>query len=258
MKKRTDLTSENMTEFERLVAEADKQGFSGWDFSWLAGRLQQDAPPWSYEQRVRDAISDTDSLVDLGTGGGERLAKLAPLPDDTYATEAYAPNLPIAKARLGPLGVRVVGIDDHCSLPFPDCRFDTVINRHEALSAAEVARILKPGGRFLTQQVGERNNSELTEWLGGRSVDFGVTLEGICSQLETAGMEISDRCEDFPSAEFRDIGAVVYYLKAVPWQVIDFRVDDYRDRLIAMHNHIQRRGRFVATSHRFLVEAVKR
>lgn len=40
----------------------------------------------------------------MGTGGGEFLAGLQPLPPHTCATEGYPPNIPIAQQRLKRLG----------------------------------------------------------------------------------------------------------------------------------------------------------
>ena len=140
--------------FDEWVAEALEASFSGWDFSWLADRWITDPLPWNYGERVLAAFSGVDSLLDMGTGGGEFLASLAPLPPDAWATENYAPNMPIARGRLEPLGIHLVtGVPDD-ALPFPSERFDLVINRHELYDTAEVYRILKPGGRFMTQQVG--------------------------------------------------------------------------------------------------------
>ena len=116
---------------------------------------------------------------------------------------------------------------------------------------------MKPSGRFITQQVGERNNRELTDWLGGEAEEFDFTLKRVCAQLATAGLEIVECQEHLADTTFDDIGAIVYYLKAVPWQVLGFTVDGYRDRLAAMHNHIQRRGGFIAKSRRCYLEAVK-
>ncbi|TWM62046.1 hypothetical protein CHCC14814_3869 [Bacillus paralicheniformis] len=48
----------------------------------------------------------------MGTGGGEFLSKLGPLPSSAYATECYFPNVPVAKERLTPLEVQVVQIDN--------------------------------------------------------------------------------------------------------------------------------------------------
>lgn len=202
-------------------------------------------------------MSDSGALLDMGTGGGERLANMAPLPPKSFATEAYHPNISIAQAQLEPLGVVVVPVDDHSVLPLGNSQFDTVLNRHETFVASEVARVLKPGGRFVTQQVGEKNNAELNEWLGGESEDFRVTLERSQSQLIRAGLKILDSCEGFSPTTFFDIGAIVFYLKMVSWQVERFSVDRYRDRLVNIHNHIQRYGGFETTSHRFLIEALK-
>jgi hypothetical protein len=44
----------------------------------------------------------------MGTGGGERLSRLAPRPRPTVATEAWPPNVPVAAGRLHPIGVAVV------------------------------------------------------------------------------------------------------------------------------------------------------
>lgn len=55
-------------EFERLVAEAQSQKFSGWDFSWLKNRLVEEDPPWDYEQEVAKEFPRVKSLLDLITG----------------------------------------------------------------------------------------------------------------------------------------------------------------------------------------------
>src|SRR6187549_330120 len=77
----------------------------GWDFSYLAGRMREDAPHWDYRQVVTAALGESGALLDLGTGGGEFLSSLRPLPALTCATEGYAPNLPVARRRLAPLGI---------------------------------------------------------------------------------------------------------------------------------------------------------
>jgi protein-L-isoaspartate O-methyltransferase len=86
-------------------------------------------------------MKKAESMLDMGTGGGERLASLQPLPKVTYATEAYAPNVPIARKRLEPLGVKVVQIMSDDNLPFANKTFDLIINHHEAYSVKEVYRI---------------------------------------------------------------------------------------------------------------------
>ncbi|MBN1260215.1 MAG: hypothetical protein JXB35_06000, partial [Anaerolineae bacterium] len=66
--------------FEQLVAGALAQGFSGWDFSCLKERWREMPPPWDYRRRAYEASRNVAALLDQGTGGGEVLASLAPLP----------------------------------------------------------------------------------------------------------------------------------------------------------------------------------
>jgi hypothetical protein len=112
----------NSSDFDQLVAEALEQDFSGWDFAWLRDRWFEEDPPWAYESIVVGEIKRVSSLLDMGTGGGEFLASLAPLPNHTVATESYAPNISVARGRLEPLGVSVVAFADDSALPLEDNR----------------------------------------------------------------------------------------------------------------------------------------
>lgn len=247
-------------EFQRLVEAALSQDFSGWDFSYLNGRWRDDDPAWDYRQIVFERSRHVESLLDMGTGGGEMLATLAPLPRRTWATEGYPPNVPVAQRRLASLGAQVVpvsGEEDH--LPFEAESFDLVINRHESFDAAELSRILKPGAGFITQQVGGRHGIGLNERLQ-ETVAYeyaGWTPQRAVSQLQAAGLQVVNVREDFPALDFFDIGAVVYYLKVIAWQIADFSVERYHQKLLALHHHIQQSGALNVAGHYFFIEAKK-
>ena len=95
-------------EFERLLAAAEAYTMEGWDWNALEDRYVEAGPPWDYRAEVTALLPTAHALLDMGTGGGEFLSSLAPLPPECWATEAYPPNIPVAAARLRPLGVRVV------------------------------------------------------------------------------------------------------------------------------------------------------
>ena len=249
----------NTTDFDQLIQDALAHEFTGWDFSHLAGRWHEDNPTWSYRQEVMAAIAEATALLDMGTGGGEFLASLSQRPCLTCATEGYEPNLPLARATLSPLGVEVFALPDGDQLPFADETFDLVINRHESFDPHEVYRVLKPHGRFITQQVGGRDNIELNEWLQDKvQLSYGTwDLATAVHGLAQAGFQLATQREEFPLTTFNDIGAVVYYLKAIPWQVDGFEVETHRQQLWALHGHIQASGSFTAHSHRFYIEATK-
>jgi SAM-dependent methyltransferase len=260
-----------MSAFDRLIEEAELRPFSGWDFSYLHGRMEDGELTWDYTDLVRRHFPPTGGVLDLGTGGGERLAALAPLPPGTVATEAYPPNVPIAQARLAPLGVEVVAVqaapdntaiapgDGVGSLPFAGQSFPLVIARHESYYPAEVYRILTPGGTFLTQQVGGEHHRDLNALLGAPPAGYDPlwTLEFAVAQVEQAGLRVVAGREELPETVFRDIGALVYYLKAAPWQVPGFGVTAYRERLAALHERIEREGGLRIRGHFFYLEAVK-
>ena len=249
----------NPERYKHLIDEAKKAGFSGWEFSWLEGRLVQEDLPWDYRKLVLDHMKGIHSMLDMGTGGGEFLASLAPLPEDTHASESYPPNQIIAAKNLEPLGVTVHNFSKDVPLSFEDEYFDLVINRHDDFDPADVMRILKPGGVFITQQVGGLNNLELNQVLQEK-VAYEFMEWGLAPAL--IGLYEADFVVDIAEkavlkSTFLDIGAVVYFLKAIPWQVEGFDTDTHNQGLMKMHNIIERQGAFTAIAHRFLIVARK-
>lgn len=250
----------NPDRYHQLIKEARNAHFSGWDFGWLEGRMFQEDPPWDYRSIITDQLKGAHTLLDLGTGGGEFLASLNPLPKDTHVTESYPPNQEIAKKRLSPLGVTVLKTKDEALLPFEDDFFDLVINRHESYDPIEIKRVLKPGGGFITQQVGGLDNLELNQILQNKiSVEFihwGLATALIGLYKADFDVEVAEKA--VLKSTFFDIGAVVYYLKAIPWQIEGFDPETHAEGLKKLHNIIERQGSFTATAHRFLIVARKR
>ena len=166
--------------FEAYLKQAEEASFSGWDFSYVygTGRMTETPLRWNYYTEVMPYLRQAETMLDMGTGGGEMLARFQPLPPTTYATEQYHPNVAVAKKRLEPLGVKVFEIAEekeppfNRDLPFDDEFFDLVINRHEAYYPPELMRILKPGGSFITQQVGSLTNVNLVQFF----LDFGIDI----------------------------------------------------------------------------------
>lgn len=246
------------TLFNTYLNEA-KKPFSGWDFSYVteSGRIQSQLLPWSYGSLVLPHVRSANTLLDMGTGGGEFLATLQPFPASVYATEGYEPNVSVARKRLEPLGVQVVYIEDDASLPLPDRYFDVILNRHESYSVQEIGRILNDEGVFITQQVGGSDCREINEMLGApMNEEFAHwNLETALAELQDYGLRILDQREFDPVQRFYDIGALIYYLTAIPWQVQDFALERYEERLHDIHRLIQSEGYFEVRQQRFIIKA---
>ncbi len=248
--------------FDDLVAEAAAAPVDGWDFSWLDGRASEERPPWGYARAMGERMARAHAALDVQTGGGEVLAEVPRLPPLAVATESWPPNVARATRLLHPRGVAVVADEDEPPLPFGDEAFDLVVSRHPVATWwAEIARVLRPGGTYFSQQVGPASVFELVEWfLGPQSPEVRGRRDPqeARAAAQAAGLEVVDLRTAALRTEFRDVGAVVYFLRKVIWMVPGFTVEAHRDRLLALHERIEAEGPFVATTTRFLIEARKR
>src|ERR1017187_9685547 len=163
-----------MPTFEELLAEGSAVPVAGWDFSWLEGRATEERPPWGYARLLGERMAALAGVpgaaaLDLQTGGGEVLATVRGGPPTLVATESWPPNLEVARRNLARIGARIVRLnDEYDDLPFGDASFDLVASRHPVgVRWDEVARVLKPGGTYFSQDVGHGSVGELTEFLMG-------------------------------------------------------------------------------------------
>ena len=252
-----------MTSPDELLDEAEGEGFEGWDFSRLGSRLRLTPPHWDLEGTVARRAARARTMLDMGTGGGEWLASLPTRAVGTFATESWPPNIPVAAARLRALKVDVVqteaAVDNHHQdgddvggrLPFRSGVFDLVSNRHEAFNAREVARVLRPGGWFVTQQA-HSGSDQFHELLGlaapnGPEFELELALE----QVRSAGLEVEVAEAGTAVTTFADVGALAWYLKSVPWAVPGFTIGQFRETLLSL----QRQAPIAVPSTRFWSQA---
>lgn len=286
------MTATSNRSFDELLAEGEAVPVEGWDFSWFDGRATEERPSWGYARLAADRVATThpDSVLDLQTGGGEVFAEIlaaaaAPAPARTstpantyplpssesatfghlpravWATEGWPPNRDLAREHLELFRGDVVLVAPDERLPFDHDRFDLVLSRHPAFNDwPEIARVLRPGGSYLSQQVGAGSNRELYEFLMGAH-PVGENDDRSPAKLvegaRNAGLKVVELVHEETAVEFFDVAAVVYFLRKVLWTVPDFTVDRYRERLAALHAHIEAEGSFGCHSRRVLMEARK-
>ncbi|WP_166388138.1 class I SAM-dependent methyltransferase [Catellatospora methionotrophica] len=250
-----------MRSFEELLAEGANAPVDGWDFGWFAGRATEQRPAWGYARMLAERVGVADAVLDVQTGGGEVYAEVlrraARRPSVAAATESWAPNLALARDNLAPMGVTVAESADGAALPFPDAAFDLVASRHPTVTDwAETARVLAPGGVYLSQQIGAGSMRELSEFfLGPVDPGTGRLPETLAAGARGAGLVVTEVRTQALRTEFYDVAAVIVFLRKVIWTVPGFDVDRFRERLAAMDALIRAEGPFVAHSQRFLLAA---
>lgn len=253
-----------MTNRDELVAfwrEEEQRPFTGWDFSYLKDRFWEEPLPWSYDDLVRELMVGATAVLDTSTGGGEKLLSFRDVwPPIVKATEGYEPNLELAQQNLAAFGVEVLYAEGSDSelLPFPDNTFDLVLNRHGGINCDEVARILKPGGTFLTQQVDGMTEHDLIAVFITDSPQWAdANPDKYRPWLERVGLIVERVAQHDGREIFSDVGAIVYHLKAIPWLVDDFSVDTHLPQLMQLQEQVEAGRPLTFSSKRYLIQAHK-
>ncbi|MFW0837505.1 MAG: class I SAM-dependent methyltransferase [Candidatus Komeilibacteria bacterium] len=165
-------------------------GLIGWDFSNL--QVETEDKKWNFYKEVVAKAKSNFRLLDIGTGGGEAVLKIRNNFTEIIGIDFSVNMIMTAKANLKKSKATnvIFKLMDAKQLEFQDNYFDIVSDRHCEFSAFEIARVLKPGGYFLTQQVSEGDKLNIKQAFG-RGQDWGVK-EGIAmkkyiTKLKTAG-----------------------------------------------------------------------
>ncbi len=224
----------------------------GWDWSRL--RVRRATAPWDYIEIVRSLLRPTDHVLDIGTGGGEKLigyvdhcASVVGIDSDPEMIKTANENLPPDLA--GRISFQV---GDANAPEFENESFDTVLNRHSVVNPVETVRVLRPGGTFVHQNVGSQNLKALVDpWRDMGDLELQDALE-LRDQFVALGCEVLDFREYDVEYVFLDEESLLFQLKAMPMPV---SIDAERDaELIAevIESTKGPDGAFHSNEHRFL------
>ncbi len=169
---------------------------NGWDFSRLQVETRGEA--WDFSREVLQRCQPTALMLDIGTGGGEAVLQYASqtllligIDHSVAMIEKAKENLVSSPHR----NVRFFHMDSF-ALVFPNEFFDLVTSRHAPFDPWEVARVLKPGGVFLSQQVSEHDKYKLKNAFGRGQCygdEDGVLRDSYLRELQAAGLAVEVR-----------------------------------------------------------------
>lgn len=246
---------------KRWLQEEQAAHIHGWDFSHIRGRyeVEQDLP-WNYQEIVKQYLGPEQKLLDIDTGGGEFLLSLGHPCSNLAATENFPPNVELCRRKLLPLGIDFRQADGGGELPFCDQSFDIVINRHGDFNPAEIRRVLKDGGIFITEQVGAENDRELVALLFKEVPELPFPkqyLKIVRTAFEETGFSVIRAEEAFRPIRFWDVGALVWFARIIEWEFPGFQVKDCLDNLYHAQEILEQNGVLEGRSHRFLLVVLK-
>lgn len=249
-----------MTDEQLLAQWREEEAIAhihGWDFSHIDGRYrEEDDLPWDYRTAILTHLTPQMRLLDTDTGGGEFLLSLGHPHENTAATEAYPPNATLCRETLLPLGIDFREAAAGGPLPFADASFDMVINRHGDFCAEEIFRILRPGGLFITQQVGAENDRELVNLLLSPAPPIPFSeqyLARTAEKFRAAGFTVRDAQEHHGTIRFFEMGALVWFARIIEWEFPNFSVDRCAPQLLAAQRTLEERGSLDGRTHRFFM-----
>lgn len=244
------------------LQEEEAAHIHGWDFSHIHGKYDEERDlPWNYREVVNRYLRPEMKLLDIDTGGGEFLLSFGHPCENLAATENYPPNVALYREKLLPLGIDFRQADGGGALPFDSQSFDLIINRHGDFNPAEISRVLKPGGVFVTEQVGAENDRELVALLLKDVPDLPFPeqyLEKAKAAFEQEGFCALEAEEAFRPIKFWDVGALVWFARVIEWEFPGFQVEDCLENLYRAQELLEREGVIEGRIHRFLLAAKKR
>lgn len=208
--------------------------------------------PWEYGEVVARYLQPTDEVLDIGTGGGERFAAMASRFRSGLGIDIDPEMIALAARTYSGrnLEFRV------CSarLEGVATSFPVIINRHATLDLPAVTEHLKPGGYFITQQVGERNMACVRLSLGQPQPAAEISA----SALTDVGLRVVGFLEYDVEYVVHYIESLVFWLSALDMPHADLdgsaALADVEVLNAILHSNVDERG-FVTNTHRYLAVA---
>ena len=175
----------------------------GWDFSKLKYELI-DNSAFQYFNEINDKITEQTILLDIGTGGGEKLTDL--ISDNCLlkiGTDFSKEMIKVAKMKNKNNKIRFFEMDSEI-INFPDKFFDIICARHTPFNFDEIFRLLNDKGTFFSEQIDEDDCKKLKD-LFERGQGYNTKLKLIDKIKEEV------KLKNFKNVKFFEIKQQEYY-----------------------------------------------
>jgi SAM-dependent methyltransferase len=126
------------------------------------------------------------------------------------------------------------------ALPVADASCDVVLNRHAVVDVAETVRVLRPGGYFITQQVGSQNTFNIVTLFGvgpGAGVTDMQEIPAITEAFQALGFALTAYGTYNVPYYFQDAASLLFWMRALDippdfdierhWRDVNYLIAEY-------------------------------
>lgn len=133
-----------------------------WDFSKIK-YVSESLTDWNMYEILNKNADSSSKILDLGTGGGEKLIKNFPKAKEILGTDFSSEMIKSAERNLRRSSRDDISFKlmDNLKMTTPDNYFDMVVARHTRIDAKQVYRTLRSGGLLVVQGVDKLDCWEL-------------------------------------------------------------------------------------------------
>jgi len=125
-----------------------------WDFSMI-NYIEENLTNWNLYDNLRACTDVNSKILDLGTGGGEKVLKYFPECKEILATDFSKEMINTANENLRKSNKKntLFRQMDNLNMDTPSNYFDVIVARHTCINAEQIYRSLKVGGKLLLRGV---------------------------------------------------------------------------------------------------------
>lgn len=213
------------------------------------------SPSYHEEDVLRRYIQSQDHLAVMSVDAGKFASQLKGETEAMFVIEPYTDTQRVQNEFIDDPSVKVTTLTPTGKMPFKDEKIDIVMCQKCNYDKSEIFRVLKKGGYFIVNQHGTENLKEFVHLYMPFQMKGSWDAQNCAQTLESIGMRIVDKFEDYGTIRFHSIQAIYqYFTKVSP----DFaNVNRYQVFYLQALKEIKEHSYFEMTTHQFLVVAQK-
>ncbi len=134
--------------------EAFYNEIANWDFSMI-NYTQECLTNWDFYREIKENCTPNSIVLDLGTGGGEKVLNNFPKVKQLIGTDFSEKMIETANNNLLKSGKNYIKfrVMDNLNMDTPNDYFDMVVARHTCIDAKQIYKTLKIGGKLFLRGV---------------------------------------------------------------------------------------------------------